>query len=161
MNPLDQARALQRLADEFDLTHLEVADAVGKSRTTVTNLLRLTSLNKEVQVLLENGDIEMGHARTLLAVGGKLQNEVARSIVAKGLSVRETEHLIRRYKQQTTDNTTAKKAPLDPNTLKLQEDLSQKLGAKVAIKSNAKGKGQLLIHYNNFDELDGILAHIS
>jgi len=156
LNPMEEAHALQRLLDEFGLTHQETADAVGRSRAAVTNLLRLLALNDEVKRLLENGDLEMGHARALLALTGELQSSAARIVVAKGLSVRETEHLVKQLQQEPK----AKPAPkVDPDVRRLEQDLSEKLGAKVQIQ-DSKGKGKLLIHYNSLDELDGILAHL-
>lgn len=160
LNPIEEAFALKRLQDEFVLTQDEVAQAVGKSRTTVTNLLRLLALSDEVKTLLEHGDLEMGHARALLTLSDQEQRDVARQVVAKGLSVRQTEALVRQVKEGIAD----KKAPLDgkisADIACLQNSLSERLGAGVEIQQSNKGKGKLVISYNSLDELDGILAHI-
>ncbi|MEP1471335.1 MAG: ParB/RepB/Spo0J family partition protein [Halieaceae bacterium] len=158
LNPIEEAAALQRLQQEFELTQQEVAQAVGKSRSTVTNLLRLMTLQEDVRRLLEHGDLEMGHARALLGLEGNEQSQAARVVVSKGLSVRQTEALVR--------NSLAKVAKpqeqrqMDPNIRQLQDDLSLRLGAKVAIQHTAKGKGKLVLSYSSLDELDGILSHI-
>ena len=159
LNAIEEANALQRLINEFSLTHQEVADAVGKSRTMVTNLLRLLKLNPQVRSLVEKNLLEMGHARALLALDDFQQSDVANQIVARKLSVRETEALIRRMQQPAAEKN-KKQMPIDPNVRSLQNDLSDKLGAHVAIQHNAKGKGKLVIHFNDLDELDGILGHI-
>src|SRR5690554_539344 len=160
LNPIEEALALKRLQDEFELTHQEVAQAVGKSRTTVTNLLRLIALTDEVKTLLEHGDLEMGHARALLSLEAEEQKAIARQIVAKGLTVRQTETLVRNYQERK--NKPEINVPEAPSAdiRNLEEELSQKLGAGVSIQHTAKGKGKLVINYNNLDELDGILAHI-
>jgi ParB family chromosome partitioning protein len=158
--PLEEAGALQRLLDEFGLTHQQVAEAVGKSRTSVTNLLRLLELEAEVKALLDGGRLEMGHARALLGLKGVAQTLAARQVVARGLSVRETERLVRRLQSETADPGANAKPPLDPDIRRLQDDLSERLGAQVAIQHGAKGTGKLVIAYNSLDELDGILAHI-
>lgn len=160
LNPIEEARALKRLADEMALTHLQVSEAVGKSRSFVTNLIRLLSLNDDVQLLLDEGEIEMGHARALLSLKGTLQSQVARTIVTRQLSVRETERLVQ--KLQDEPNKKPKEPPLtDPNINRLVEDLTDKLGSRVMIRHAQKGNGMLVIHYNNVDELEGILAHIN
>jgi ParB family chromosome partitioning protein len=158
LNPMEEALALSRLKDEFELTHQQVADAVGKSRAMVTNLLRLISLEEEVKKLLEHGDLEMGHARALLALQGNKQIEAARTVVSRGLSVRQTEALVRDFDKPKP----AGKEPVkeDPNVRKLMTDLSDRLGAPVALRQEKGGKGKLVISYNNLDELDGILSHI-
>ena len=158
LNPMEEALALSRLKEEFGLTHQQVADAVGKSRAMVTNLLRLMSLEADVKKLLEHGDLEMGHARALLSLTGAKQVEAARTVVAKGLSVRQTEALVREFEKEKP----AKPAPAkeDPNVRHLINDLSDRLGAPVQIQQGNGGKGKLVISYNNLDELDGILAHI-
>ena len=158
LNPMEEALALSRLKEEFGLTHQQVADAVGKSRAMVTNLLRLMSLEADVKKLLEHGDLEMGHARALLSLTGAKQVEAARTVVAKGLSVRQTETLVREFEKEKP----AKPAPAkeDPNVRHLINDLSDRLGAPVQIQQGNAGKGKLVISYNNLDELDGILAHI-
>ena len=157
LNAMEEATALQRLLDDFNLTHQGVADAVGKSRTTVTNLLRLNNLQPDVKLLLERGDIELGHAKVLLAIEGDIQSEIARTIVAKGLTVREAEKLV----NKALNPSPVKEDPQpDPNIQSLESQLSETLGAQVAISHNRKGKGKLVISYSNLDELDGILAHI-
>lgn len=160
LNPIEEAVALKRLQDEFELTHQEVAQAVGKSRTTVTNLLRLIALTDEVKTLLEHGDLEMGHARALLTLDEQDQREIGRQIVAKGLSVRQTETLVRSLQEGKSKNKTATPPTPSADIRHLQEQLSDRLGAAVEIQHTAKGKGKLVINYNNLDELDGILAHI-
>ncbi len=159
LNPMEEAIALQRFADEFQFTHQQIADAVGKSRATVTNLLRLMSLNTEAKTLLEHGDLEMGHAKALLGLPDNLQGKAAKAVVAKGLSVRQTEAMVRTLIAQA-DKPADTERTLDPNVRKLQDQLSEKLGAPVQIEYNARGKGRLTINYNSLDELDGILAHI-
>jgi ParB family chromosome partitioning protein len=159
LNPIEEAIALQRLQQEFELTQQEVATAVGKSRSTVTNLLRLMSLQEDVRTLLEHGDLEMGHARALLALDGNDQSQAARQVVAKSLSVRQTEALVRAALNRETVTNKAP-AALDPNIRALQDDLSQRTGARVQIQHGNKGKGKLVFSYNSLDELDGILAHI-
>jgi len=155
LNAMEEAIALERLLTEFELTHQEVADAVGKSRTTVTNLLRLNNLNDEVKTLLEHGDIEMGHARALLALQNDEQTITARSVVAKELNVRETEALIKKIQEPAKEKEVKVK---DPDTKSLEQSLSEKLGSNVSISHNTKGKGKLVISYTNLDELDGIVA---
>lgn len=159
LNPIEEAVALKRLQDEFELTHAEVAQAVGKSRTTITNLLRLIALSEEVKTLLEHGDLEMGHARALLTLEPQQQKEIARQIVAKGLSVRQTEALVRQY-QEGQQEKVKTEVRISADIRRLQDQLSETLGAGVEIQQGAKGKGKLVISYNSLDELDGILAHI-
>lgn len=161
LNPLEEAIALQRLADEFGLTHQEVAEAVGKSRTAVTNLLRLLSLQPEVKTMLEQHTLEMGHARALLALTGLQQSEAARLVATKGMSVRETEELVREWQNQNSKKTKKTPTALDPNIRQLQQTLSDKLGAPISFQHHAKGKGKLIIHYTSLDELDGILQKIN
>ena len=158
LNAMEEAVALNRLLIEFELTHQQVADAVGKSRTTVTNLLRLNNLNSDVKILLEHGDIEMGHARCLLALEGEAQSDAARLAVAKALTVRETEKLVRSILEPVPAKEIAEK---DPDVKQLEQQLAENLGAKVEINYNKKGKGKLVISYTNLDELDGILNHIN
>lgn len=160
LNPIEEARALSRLKDEFELTQQEVADAVGKSRVTVTNLLRLMTLQPDVIKMLEYGDIEMGHARALLGLEREGQLDAARIVVGKSLSVRQTEALVRRFQQQQDLPASEGKARLDPNIKSLEEELSQRIGARVAISHSAKGKGKVVISYNSLDELDGVLERI-
>lgn len=158
LNPMEEAVALHRLQHEFELTQQEVADAVGKNRVTVTNLLRLMNLNPDVRILLENGDIEMGHARALLGLQDLDQTEAAKQVVSKAMTVRQAEALVRSW--QENKNTPPKKTAVDPNISKLEQSLGEQLGAKVEIKHAAGGKGKLVISYSSLDELDGILDHI-
>lgn len=158
LNPIEEAMALQRLQQEFELTQQEVADAVGKSRTTITNLLRLMSLQDEVKTLLEHGDLEMGHARALLGLAGDKQSEAAQYVVAKGLTVRQTESLVRKLQQEK--ETKAEKTEPSADIKSLEIELSEKLGANVVVQHGSKGKGKLVIRYNNLDELDGVLDHL-
>jgi ParB family transcriptional regulator, chromosome partitioning protein len=157
LNPIEEAVALKRLQDEFELTQQQVADAVGKSRATVTNLMRLINLSLDARVMLERGDIEMGHARALLALPQEQQTQAARSVVGGGLSVRQTEALVRRLLSGP-----GKKAaiPINPDIRLLEQTLAEKLGAKVMVQHTAKGSGKLVLKYNSLDELDGIIAHI-
>jgi len=159
LNPLEEAGALHRLLEEFGLTHQEIAQAVGKSRTTVTNLLRLLELESEVKAWLDEGKMEMGHARAILGLSGETQVDAAKQVVRNGLSVRETEKLVRRLQGQEA-KPVKKAAPVDPNIRSLEQDLSDKLGARVHLQSGEKGKGKLVISYNSLDELEGILEHI-
>ena len=159
LNPMEEARALQRLILEFELTHQQAAEAVGRSRASVSNLLRLLELQDDVKTMLEHGDLEMGHARALLALQGDAQREAARHVVASGLSVRETERLVKR--QQEGPKSAKKKEQVDPNISRLEQSLSETLAAKVQIQQSGKGKGKLVIQYNSLDELDGILNHIN
>jgi ParB family chromosome partitioning protein len=159
LNPLEEARALDRLIKEFDMTHQSAADAVGRSRAAVSNLLRLLDLAEPVKERLEKREIEMGHARAMLALdSAKRQIEAATIVAQKGLSVRDTEALIKRMLAAGTD--AAVPAVRDPNIRKLESDLSDKLGAKVQVQHASGGKGKLVINYNSLDELDGILEHI-
>lgn len=158
LNPIEEALALKQLQDEFELTHQQVAHAVGKSRAAVTNLLRLVALDEEVKKLLEHGDLEMGHARAVLSLAAEQQRSAAHEIVAKDMSVRQTEMLVRRMQQQQTQ--TVPKHKIDPDTKKLQEGLAEKIGVPVSIEHNAKGKGKLVLKYSSLDELEGILAHL-
>jgi ParB family chromosome partitioning protein len=159
LNPMEEANALQRLIKEFQLTHQEVAEAVGRSRAAVSNLLRLLELNDDVKQLLEQRRLEMGHARALLALKDAAQSAAARSVAEKGLSVRETEALVKRW-QQNQPAHKPEAASLDPDVRRLQDELAEKLGAAVQFQHTAKGKGKLIINYNSLDELEGILAHI-
>jgi ParB family chromosome partitioning protein len=160
LNPIEEAFALQRLQDEFGLTQAQVAEAVGKSRTTITNLLRLIGLTEDVRLMLEHGDLEMGHGRAMLTLPPELQMQVARQVVGKSLSVRQTEALVRRLQQETPKKSNNRSQDTDPNIRRLQDDLAERLGARVAISHGAKGKGKLVIEYSSLDELDGILGHI-
>ncbi|MFK8047264.1 MAG: ParB/RepB/Spo0J family partition protein [Halioglobus sp.] len=158
LNPIEEAASLQRLQQEFELTQQEVATAVGKSRSTIANLLRLMSLQEDVRISLERGDLEMGHARALLGLEANDQSQAARIVVGKGFSVRQTEALVRSILGQKNKTPVSKQ--LDPNIRQLQDDLSQRIGAKVQIQHSSKGKGKLVLAYNSLDELDGILNHI-
>ena len=158
LNPMEEANALFRLREEFEMTHQQTAEAVGKSRATVTHLLRLRNLNEDVKRMLENGDIEMGHARCLLALEGEVQSDAARLAVAKALTVRETEKLVRSILEPAPAKEVIEK---DPDVKQLEQQLADNLGAKVEINYNKKGKGKLVISYTNLDELDGILNRIN
>ncbi len=164
LNPMDEARALSRLLQEFNMTHDATAEAVGRSRSSVSNLLRLLDLHVDVQHLLESGMIEMGHGRAILAVDVASQTKVASRVVKQGLSVRATEQLVKALKDKGAQSKGSKKpstsSRLDPNLRSLQEDLSERLGAAVSIKQGKGGKGKLEINYNSLDELDGILSRI-
>lgn len=158
LNPIEESMALQRLLEEFSMTHQEVADAVGKSRATVSNLLRLLALNESVKLLLEQGEIEMGHARALLTLNEKLQIEAADLIIARGLSVRETEELVRKMQMPQQLNPHHAK-PVDPDIKRLQQELTHKVRLPVMIQCSPKGKGKLIIKYKNMTELDKLLQY--
>jgi len=157
LNAMEEAVALERLLTEFDLTHQEVAIAVGKSRTTVTNLLRLNNLHDEVKTFLENGDIEMGHARALLALNDDLQAEAAGIVAAKELTVRETEALIKKIQNPEAEKAIKEK---DQESINIEKDLTDKLGLKVTVNHNKKGKGKVVISYSELAELEKFLAKI-
>jgi len=158
LNPLEEARALDRLIREFEMTHQTAADAVGRSRAAVSNLLRLLELADDVKQLVEQRQLEMGHARALLGLAaGRQQAEVAQLVAKKGLSVRETEALVRRLANPPPP---AEPRREDPNIRRLEQDLAGKLGAKVICQHTSSGRGKLVINYNSLDELDGILGHI-
>lgn len=157
LNPLEESTALKRLVEEFDMTHQQVADTVARSRATVSNLLRLQDLNPDVKTLLAMRDIEMGHARALLAIDGVEQSAVAKDVARKGLSVRETEALIRKISAPAKKSKPSRK---DPDIVRLEERLTERLGAQVRIKQKANGKGSLEIAYTSLDVLDGILKKI-
>jgi ParB family chromosome partitioning protein len=162
LNPLEEARALSRLIEEFGLTHQAAADAVGRSRAAVSNLLRLIELPDEVKEMLEQRRIEMGHARALLGIASRGQQiEVAMLVAKDGLSVRETERIVR--KRQEAPAAAAAKAArtADPDIRRLELELAEKLGAKVLFQHASTGKGKLIVSYNSLDELDGILTHIT
>jgi ParB family transcriptional regulator, chromosome partitioning protein len=158
LNPVEEAVALQRLQQEFQLTQQQVADAVGKSRVTISNLLRLIALPEEIKILLSHGDLEMGHARALLGLPAAQQVEGARHVVARGLTVRQTEALVRQW--LNTKELPLVEAKVDPDISRLEQRLAEKLGAAVQIKHGQKGRGQLVIKYSSLDELQGVLAHI-
>jgi len=158
LNPLEEAQALRRLIEEFAMTHQQAAEAVGRSRATVSNLLRLLELGEEVRQFVQDDRLEMGHARALLPLPPSLQQEVARQVLLRGLSVRETEALVKRL-QNSPAKPSPRSAP-DADIRSLQEDLSTRLGARVLVQHGASGKGRLVIHYNTLDELDGILNRV-
>jgi ParB family chromosome partitioning protein len=164
LNPLEEARALARLIEEFGLTHSQAAEAVGRSRAAVSNLLRLTELADEVKELLERRSIEMGHARALLSLTSRRQQiEVASLVAKKSLSVRDTEALVRRLlspAKPETEGPGTEAGSRDPDIRRLERELADKLGAKVMFQHGASGKGKLVVTYNSLDELEGILAHI-
>jgi ParB family chromosome partitioning protein len=157
LNPLEEANGIKRLIDEFGMTHQAAADAVGRSRTAVTNLLRLLNLAKPVQELVMQGRIDMGHARALLSLEGAKQITIAEQIAQGGLSVREAEALVRRA-ASAAPNSVAK--VLDKDVKRLQEELSDLLGAEVQIQTAGKGKGKVSIRYHSLDQLDGLIAAI-
>ncbi len=159
LNPMEEANALYRLREEFSMTHQEAAEAVGRSRAAVSNLLRLRNLNDDVKRLVENGDIEMGHARALLALEGKLQSDTAADIVDKGLSVRETEQLIRRLQSPTKEKAAPSDALLEELD-KIEKLISKKLGDRFAVKHLASGKGKLVIDYTDVTDLKDIIKRI-
>ena len=153
LNPIEEATALRRLVIEFQMTHQQVGDAVGRSRSAVSNLLRLLELSADVRELVDARDLEMGHARALLTLDPSMQAKAAREVVGKGLSVRETERLVRRLKNPPV----RKPQVLDPDVQRLQDNLSEKLCARVKLTHNARGKGKMVIAYHSVDELEGIL----
>jgi ParB family chromosome partitioning protein len=157
LNPIEEGIALQRLQQEFQLTQQQVADAVGKSRVSITNLLRLMSLPEDVKLLLERGDLEMGHARALLGLPAEQQTQAARQVVAKGLTVRQTEALVRQWLNPRREPGDTR---VNPDIERLEQDLAERIGAAVSIQHGAKGKGKLVISYSSLDELDGVLMHI-
>jgi len=156
LNPIEEATALRQLVDEFQLTHQEAGDAVGRSRSAVSNLLRLLELSEDVRELVHARHLEMGHARTLLTLVPALQAKAAREVVSKELSVRETEKLVRRLKNPPQH----KQQSVDPDIQRLQDKLSEKLCARVKLQHNARGKGKMVIAYNSADELEGILEQM-
>ena len=160
LNPIEEARSLSRLMKEFELTQLQAAEAVGRSRSGVANLLRLLELNDEVKLLLEQRQLEMGHARALLALSGVPQTDAAKKVASLGLSVRETEQMVRKLTDPAKPVNPANAPVKDPNVRRLQEDLSEKLGASVQLQCKSNGKGKMIITFNSNDELDGILEHI-
>ena len=158
LNPIEEAVALQRLQQEFQLTQQQVAEAVGKSRVTVANLLRLIALPEVIKTMLSHGDLEMGHARALLGLEENRQEEGARHVVARGLTVRQTEALVRQWLSDKPDP--VEPSTPDPDIARLEQRLAERLGSAVQIRHGNKGKGQLVIRYNSLDELQGVLAHI-
>ncbi|NOQ81465.1 MAG: ParB/RepB/Spo0J family partition protein [Methylophaga sp.] len=159
LNPMEEANALHRLREEFSMTHQEAAEAVGRSRAAVSNLLRLRNLNEDVKRLVENGDLEMGHARALLGLEGEAQSAAAGDVVEKGLSVRETEQLIRRLLKPITEKPHPSEALLEEIT-KIEYLISEKLGDRFAVKHSASGKGKLVIDYADVADLKEIVKRI-
>ncbi len=160
LTPLEEAQSLRRLIDEFELTHQQAADAIGRSRTAVSNLLRLLDLGDEAKALVRAGKLEMGHARALLAITRPaVQGEVAAQIARQGLSVRATEALVKKILAGGGSKSSGR-AGTDPNIRHLQDDLSARLGAQVTIQHRAKGNGKVVVSYHSLEELEGILAHI-
>jgi ParB family chromosome partitioning protein len=165
LNPLEEARALERLISEFGITHQQAADAVGRSRAAVSNLLRLLELPDEITAFVERRELEMGHARALLGLPQRRQQiEVGAMVAKRGLSVRDTEGMVRALLAKANGGAAASKdsaKSLDPNVQRLQDELSEKLGAPVQIQHSGSGKGKVVVTYHSLDELDGILAHIN
>jgi ParB family chromosome partitioning protein len=161
LNPIEEAQALKRLQEEFELTHQQIAEAVGKARTSVTNLLRLIqSLHPDIQKMIERGDLEVGHGKLLLTFSAKEQLFLAKSFIEKALSVRQAEVMVRKHQDLGESTKSAVKSSNNPDVERLERDLSERIGASVKVDSLSKGRGRLVILYNNLDELDGILAHI-
>ncbi|HHZ87483.1 MAG TPA: ParB/RepB/Spo0J family partition protein [Chromatiaceae bacterium] len=159
LGAVDEAQALQRLHKDFELTHQEVADAVGRSRAAVSNMIRLLDLQPEVLALLSAGDLDMGHGRALLALEGTLQVEAATTVAGRGLSVRETEKLVQRLRRQP-ETVSINLPEIDPDVRRLQQDLTDKLGCPVTIQVGRGGSGKLVVEYTTLEELDGLLEHI-
>lgn len=159
LNPVEEARALQRLIDEFGMTHQSAADSIGRSRAAVSNLLRLLGLSQKARSMLEQGELDMGHARALLALPPEIQDKAAQEVVDKRMSVRQTEQWVRRRLQQGEPGSRSQPKEIDPDISRLQQELSERLGAPVVIQ-HGKRKGRLVIEYHGLDELDGILARI-
>lgn len=157
LNPLEEADALIRLTEEFELTHAEAADAVGRSRAAVTNLVRLTELCAEAKRLVREGKLAMGHARALLSLPPRQQAEAARHIAARGMSAREAEALVRRLKRPKVEGESPRR---DPNVAALERELTERLATKVVVQASSKGRGKLVVHYTSFDQLDGILKKL-
>ncbi|OJA06192.1 ParB/RepB/Spo0J family partition protein [Halomonas sp. QHL1] len=160
LNAIEEAMALKRLGEEFELTQQQIADAVGKSRTQVANLLRLLALDPEVQTLLERGDLDMGHARALLTLNSTQQRQVAHEVVNNDMTVRATEALVKKVQTSQTPIKTPSRQSKQPDVAKLETHLGELLGAPVSIDHGQKGKGKLTIRYTSLEELDGILNHI-
>lgn len=159
LNPMEEANALHRLREEFSMTHQEAAEAVGRSRASVSNLLRLRNLNEDVKRLVENCDLEMGHARALLALEGELQSDTAKNIVEKGMSVRETEQLIRRLLKPEKEKPHQSESLL-AEIEQIEKQISEKLGDRVTVKHTVSGKGKLVIDYSGMADLKEIISHI-
>ena len=162
LNPIEEAHAISNLIEQFNWTHQEVAEAIGKARATVSNSLRLLELSNEVRNLIRQNELSMGHARALLGLDKEQQARVAKTVADRRLSVRQTEQLVRNLTQGKAPSVKASNSQKDPNILNLENNLADRLGAAVAIKHGAKsGKGKIEIQYNNLDELDGILRKIN
>lgn len=157
LNPLEEANALQKLINEFEMTHQQIADAIGRSRAAVSNLLRLLELGENIRTLVDTGKLSMGHARALLGLAEHQQRQVANEIIAKDLSVRETEKRVRTIQSPAKPKTT--KRP-DPDIKRLEQELSDRFGAKVQIEHSSSGKGKLVLFYRSSDEFEGILKKI-
>jgi ParB family chromosome partitioning protein len=160
LNPIEESLALIRLQDEFKLTQQQVADAVGKSRSAVTNLMRLASLESAVQLQVERGELELGHAKCLLGLEGIVQIQAARTVAANAMTVRQTEALVKKHQNLGTTKPQQNGQDNSPDIMRLQEELSEKVGAAVQIQHSTKGAGKLVFKYNSVDELEGILAHL-
>jgi len=161
LNPLEEAHALKRLIEEFDMTHQQAAEAVGRSRTAVSNLLRLLELGEVATGMVQRGELDMGHARALLALDASRQADAARQVVDRELSARATERLVKKLLAAGSQSGAKKPLPRrDPDLVSLEQDLSDRVGAPVLVQQGQKGKGRLVISYNSLDELDGILEHI-
>ena len=161
LRALEEARGIARLRDEFELTQQQIADAVGKSRVAIANLLRLLNLGAMTRQMLENGDLEMGHARALLALEGIAQDRAAQRVVEGELSVRQTEALVRRILEGADGKqAAAPQREKDADTARLERELTDRIGAPVSIKHSSSGKGELTIRYSSLDELDGVLRHL-
>jgi ParB family transcriptional regulator, chromosome partitioning protein len=160
LNAMEEAMALQRIKDEFGLTHEEVAEAVGKSRSAVTNLMRLTNLPEQVRILVERGDLDMGHARALLPLASEKQLGAARDIIDRDMSVRQAETYVRSMQEKPVSRKTKKAEKKSADISSLENSLSEKLGAPVSINQARGGKGKLVISYSSLDILDGILKRI-
>lgn len=160
LNPLEEALAMSRLIADFGLTHQQTAESVGRSRAAVSNLLRLLDLEQKTKELLDSRRLDMGHARALLALSGQVQIDTAYIISKKKLSVRETEKLVKKIVNNDQQPKSKKSTPKAVEVQKLEQSLSDTLGAQVTIQYNTKGKGRIVVEYNNLDELDGILEHI-
>ena len=158
LNPLEESEALKRLLDEFEMTHQQIADAVGKSRVTVTNLLRLLELQADVKNMLARRELEMGHARALLGLEGKQQLKAAQQIVSQGMTVRAAEKLV---KSLQTEKIPVEKKQVDPDVLRLQNELTAKLGAKVVLNHQQNGRGSMVISYTSLEELDGVMNRLN
>ncbi len=158
LNPLEEAEALKRLLEEFSLTHQQVADAVGKSRAAVSNLMRLNELHPDAKALLVSGEIEMGHARAILGLPYERQGPVAAQVAAKRLNVRETEALVR--KLQEAGQATRPGRQQDPDITRFAEQITEKLGARVQIQHSSKGAGKLIISYDSLDQLEGVIERL-